>query len=145
VACFISRRFSPLQRRPHKICQMSGPMDPTQHSTHELTPADILRRIKDIGKSSQATFAWGLEPYSRDRPAPTVNPYRRHISSCPAYRYLGRHISIRRHLSCLIRHTCCTGIFLVSDPLSLPYAEVQLPEDGELPDQDCGRPHCCGR
>jgi hypothetical protein len=74
VACFISRRVSPLQRRPHKICQMSGAMDPTRHSTHELTPADILRRIKDICKSSQTTFAWGLEPYSRDRPAPTVNP-----------------------------------------------------------------------
>jgi hypothetical protein len=43
VACFISRRISPLQRRPHKICHMSGPMDPTRHSTHELTPADILR------------------------------------------------------------------------------------------------------
>jgi hypothetical protein len=94
VACFISRRVSPLQRRSHKICQMSGPMDPTRHSTHELTPADILRRIKDICKSSQATFAWGLEPYSRDRPAPTVNPSGRHIFSCPAYRYLGRHTSI---------------------------------------------------
>jgi hypothetical protein len=57
VACFISRRVSPLQRRSHKICQMSGPMDPTRHSMHELTPADILRRIKDICKSSQATFA----------------------------------------------------------------------------------------
>jgi hypothetical protein len=49
-------------------------MDPTRHSTHELTLADILRWIKDICKSSQATFAWGLEPYSRDRPAPMVNP-----------------------------------------------------------------------
>jgi hypothetical protein len=29
VACFISQRISPLQRRSHKICQMSGPMDPT--------------------------------------------------------------------------------------------------------------------
>jgi hypothetical protein len=29
VACFISRRVSPLQRRSHKICQMSGAMDPT--------------------------------------------------------------------------------------------------------------------
>jgi hypothetical protein len=79
VACFISWRVSPLQRRSHKICQMSGPMDPTRHSTHELTPTDILRRIKDICKSSQATFAWGLEPYSRDCPAPTVNPTGRHI------------------------------------------------------------------
>jgi hypothetical protein len=55
-------------------------MDPTRHSTHELTPADILRWIKDIYKSSQATFAWGLEPYSRDRLAPTVNPTGRHIA-----------------------------------------------------------------
>jgi hypothetical protein len=57
VACFISRRVSPLQRWSHKICQMSGPMDPTWHSTHELTPADILWQIKDICKCSQATFA----------------------------------------------------------------------------------------
>jgi hypothetical protein len=105
VACFISRRISPLQRRSHKICQMSGSMDPTRHSTHELTPADILRRIKDICKSSQTTFAWGLEPYSRDRPAPTVNPLGRYIISCPAYRYLSRHISICRHLSCLAQDT----------------------------------------
>jgi hypothetical protein len=42
VACFISWRISPLQRRSHKICQMSGPMDPTRHSTHELTLADTL-------------------------------------------------------------------------------------------------------
>jgi hypothetical protein len=29
IACFISRQVSPLQRRSHKICQMSGAMDPT--------------------------------------------------------------------------------------------------------------------
>jgi hypothetical protein len=103
VACFISRRVSPLQRRSHKICQMSGPKDPTRHSTHDLTPADILRWIKDICKCSQATFAWGLEPYSRDRPAPMVNPPGRYIISYPAYRYLSRHISIYRHISCLAR------------------------------------------
>jgi hypothetical protein len=81
VACFISRRVSPLQRRSHKICQMSGPMDPTRHSTHELSPADILRRVKDICKSSQVTFAWGLKPYSRDRPAPTANLFSRHTNA----------------------------------------------------------------
>jgi hypothetical protein len=48
-------------------------MDPTRHSTHELSPADILRRVKDICKTAQTVFGWGLEPYSRDRPAPTVN------------------------------------------------------------------------
>jgi hypothetical protein len=73
VACFTSRRVSPLQRRSHKICQVSGAMDPTRHSTHELSPANILRWVKDICKSSQVTFAWRLEPYSRDCPTPTVN------------------------------------------------------------------------
>jgi hypothetical protein len=97
VACFISRRVSPLQRRSHKICQMSGAMDPTRHSMHELSPADILRRVKDICKSSQVTFAWGLEPYSRDRPAPMVNLFSRYfcfspdISTLPRYKCLSRH------------------------------------------------------
>jgi hypothetical protein len=114
VACFISRRVSPLQRRSHKICQMSGPMDPTRHSTHELTPADILRRIKDICKSSQATFAWGLEPYSLDRPTPTVNPSGQYIIYCPAYRYLSRHIS------CLARDIVICRHIPASDQLTLP-------------------------
>jgi hypothetical protein len=83
IACFISRHISPLQRQSHKIYQMSGAMDPTRHSTHELSPADILRRVKDICKSSQATFAWGLEPYSRDRPAPMVNPFGRYSNFSP--------------------------------------------------------------
>jgi hypothetical protein len=81
IACFISRRVSPLQRWSHKICQMSGAMDPTRHSTHELSPADILQRVKDICKTSQAMFAWGLEPYSRDRPAPMVNLFSPHFRS----------------------------------------------------------------
>jgi hypothetical protein len=52
VACFISRRVSPLQRRSHKVCQMSGAMDPTRCSTHELNPADILWWVTDTCKSS---------------------------------------------------------------------------------------------
>jgi hypothetical protein len=75
IACFISWQVSPLQRWPHKICQMSGAMDPTRHSTRELSPTDILRRVKDICKTPQTFFTWGLEPYSRDHPAPTVNHF----------------------------------------------------------------------
>jgi hypothetical protein len=81
IACFISQHVSPLQCRSHKICQMSGAMDPTRHSTHELSPTDILRWVKDICKTSQVTFAWGLEPYSRDRPAPMVNLFCQHFCS----------------------------------------------------------------
>jgi hypothetical protein len=118
VACFISRRVSPLQRRSHKICQMSRAMDPTRHSTHELSPADILWWVKDICKSSQVTFAWGLEPYSRDRPAPTVNLFSRYfyfspdISTLPTYKCLSRHTVVAAitmldltYFYC--RHTSC--------------------------------------
>jgi hypothetical protein len=52
IACFISRRVSPLQCQSHKICQMSGAMDLTRHSMHELSPTDILRWVKDICKTS---------------------------------------------------------------------------------------------
>jgi hypothetical protein len=73
IACFICRRVSPLQRWTHKICQMSGAMDPTRHSTHKLSLVDILRRVKDICKTTQTVFAWGQEPYNRERPAPPIN------------------------------------------------------------------------
>jgi hypothetical protein len=119
VACFISQRISSLQRRSHKICQMSGPMDPTRHSTHELAPADILRWVKDICKSSQATSAWGLEPYSRDRPAPTVNRSGRYITSYLACRYLSRHMFISRYLLCLARDIVIADILIMLDPIYL--------------------------
>ena len=40
ITTFISRRVSPLQRRVHKICHMSGHLDPTRTSTFELTKAE---------------------------------------------------------------------------------------------------------
>jgi hypothetical protein len=72
IACFISQRVSPLQWWTHKICQMSGAMDPTRHSTHELSPANILWWVKDICKTMQTVFAWGLKPFSRECPVPPV-------------------------------------------------------------------------
>jgi hypothetical protein len=81
IACFISRQVSPFQRQSHKICQMSGAMDPTRHSTHELSLANILRWVKDICKTSQTILAWGLEPYSWDHPVPTENPFSQHFCS----------------------------------------------------------------
>ena len=38
---FVSRRVCPLQRRVHKICHMSGPLDPTRVSTIELDKSQI--------------------------------------------------------------------------------------------------------
>jgi hypothetical protein len=70
---------------------MSGAMDPTWHSTHELSPADILRRVKDICKTAQTIFAWGHEPYSRDRLALTVNHLANTFVHSPTY-LLSRYI-----------------------------------------------------
>jgi hypothetical protein len=139
IACFISRRISPLQRHSHKICQMSGAMDPTQHSTHELSPANILRRVKDICKTSQAIFAWGLEPYSRDRPAPMVNLSSRHFALSLIH-LLSRHIHAWFNILilplylCQIRHIPIAGISLDSDQLAFSLAEIQLPGHRERPD-----------
>ena len=45
---FIDRRVNPLQRRTHKMCYMSGPLDPNRMSTFELTPESVFRRVKAV-------------------------------------------------------------------------------------------------
>jgi hypothetical protein len=48
VRAFLSRRVLPLQRRAHKISQMSGPMDPTRITTHWLSATDLVLEAKKI-------------------------------------------------------------------------------------------------
>jgi hypothetical protein len=45
LCCFISRRVLPLQARSHKMCHMSGRLDPTRTSKLELTPAAVAKRV----------------------------------------------------------------------------------------------------
>ena len=74
VTTFISRRVSPLQRRVHKICHMSGPLDPTRTSTFELPKDAIRHRVKAIATVRMAPdWEWGLEPYSRSNLPPPVS------------------------------------------------------------------------
>ena len=74
ITTFISRRVSPLQRRVHKICHMSGNLDPTRTSTFELTKAAIRVRVKAIATVRMGEkWTWGLEPYSRSNPPPVVS------------------------------------------------------------------------
>jgi hypothetical protein len=73
VTTFLDRRVSPLQKRPHKMCQMSGRFDPCRHSTIALTKHDVYLRAKAISQTSiQDTWEFVAEPYSRDRPPPQV-------------------------------------------------------------------------
>ena len=74
LATFISRRISPLQRRVHKICHMSGRHDPTRMTTFELTKPEIRRRVKAIARTSMTDdWKWGKEPHDRAHPAPAVS------------------------------------------------------------------------
>ena len=74
LATFISRRVLPLQRRVHKICHMSGPLDPTRVSTVELDNAQIRRRIKAIARTKMPEeWEWGKEPHSRSNLPPKVS------------------------------------------------------------------------
>ena len=76
VATFISRRVLPLQRRVHKICHMSGRLDPTRTSTFQLDQIQIWQRSKAIAKVDMtSTWEWVLRPYSRRRLPPAVSYY----------------------------------------------------------------------
>jgi hypothetical protein len=74
VHTFIWRRVLPLQRRAHKICQMTGRFDPTWITTFRLSKADVVAKAKQICKTKMPVeWKWGLEPHSRRRPpAPQV-------------------------------------------------------------------------
>ena len=63
VATFISCRVLPLQHRSHKICQMSGPLDPTRITTVELTNAEIRKKVKAIASTKMSVdWQWGMSP-----------------------------------------------------------------------------------
>jgi hypothetical protein len=75
VRTFITRRALPLQRRCHKICQMSGPMDPTWITTFELSKPEVVLKVKAIAQTEMKenlAWEWVLEPYSRDNRPPDV-------------------------------------------------------------------------
>ena len=73
VGTFISRRVAPLQHRAHKICYMSGLMDPTRTSTFPLDDDELWRRCKAVAQIKIPEWEWGEKPYSRRRPPPSVS------------------------------------------------------------------------
>ena len=62
---FIKRRVLPLQKRGHKMCYMSGRLDPNRITTIELPKPDIRKKVKAICLTQMVDeWEWGLEPYS---------------------------------------------------------------------------------
>ena len=70
---FIKRRVLPLQKRKHKMCYMTGRLDPNRVSTVKLSKEEVLRRVKLIAKTEMsADWTWGKKPYKRSRPCVPV-------------------------------------------------------------------------
>ena len=73
LATFVDRRISPLQRRTHKMCHMSGRHDPNRITTIELTKAEVQKRVRAIAKTNLAdNWLWGKIPHSREYPVPAA-------------------------------------------------------------------------
>ena len=77
ILTFLKRRVSPLQLRPHKICHMSGLLDPTRHSTFELADNFVWERLKAISRTAlDANWKWGKVAYSQNNMPPVRFLYR---------------------------------------------------------------------
>nr|XP_051210782.1 uncharacterized protein LOC127328206 [Lolium perenne] len=74
VMAFLSRRVLPLQRHTHKICQMSGRMDPTRITTHQLSASDLVLKARQICQNAlRPSGKYGLAPYTRSNSPPRQN------------------------------------------------------------------------
>jgi Putative gypsy type transposon len=51
AAAWLHARILPLQRRVHRLCDLSGPRDPTRISTCRIKMEDLCRRLRDITNS----------------------------------------------------------------------------------------------
>ena len=74
LSTFVFRRVCPLQRRVHKMCHMSGRLDPTRLSCHQLTKEDVMKRVRAIAHSKiTEDWEWNVTAFRRGRPAPVVS------------------------------------------------------------------------
>ena len=72
AAAWLQARVLPLQRRVHRICDMSGPRDPTRICTWRIKTEDLCQRLKDITNSHwPEPFRFGL-PYLTRQQKPRV-------------------------------------------------------------------------
>ena len=76
LCTMVARRVCPLQRWVHKICHMSGLLDPTRLSRHQLDRSDVMKRVRAIATSAlEDDWVWHVKPYHRTRRAPQVSSF----------------------------------------------------------------------
>src|SRR3954465_2122724 len=73
VAAWLTHRVLPLQRRCHRICDVSGRRDPSRISTFQMDLDEFLRRMHSItALKVDQNFRFGLRAYNRQNPPPVV-------------------------------------------------------------------------
>ena len=76
--CWLSRRVRPLQNRAHKMCFMSGRLDPTRLSTKNYSTSALDSWMWIITKGHvDEDWGFGRLPFNRKNPPPKVR------FSCP--------------------------------------------------------------
>ena len=83
MAGWLCRRVLPLQRRCHRICDMTGKLDPTRISTFQIEMEEFLHRMHTITTLKVTKdFKLGLRVYNRNNPPPVVCFFLRSLIPC---------------------------------------------------------------
>jgi hypothetical protein len=72
--CWLYNRVAPLQSRVHKICHLSGRLDPTRLTWKRWKLAALNNWLRHIAKEEAVPENWkyGMAPYTRRKRAPQV-------------------------------------------------------------------------
>jgi hypothetical protein len=70
--CWLTQRLIPLQSRGHYMWEYQGQNDCTRSMEAEWTKAEYRKALAKIITAIFITFDAELQPYSKDKPAPTV-------------------------------------------------------------------------
>ena len=76
LLAWVAQRVLPLQRRPHKMCFLSGRLDPSWTSRTELRKSTVAARIRSIVDNTVADeWEYGMAPYTRSTHLPHVSVF----------------------------------------------------------------------
>ena len=76
LLAWVAQRVLPLQRRPHKMCFLSGRLDPSRTSRTELRKSTVAARIRSTVDNTVADdWEYGMAPYTRSTHLPHVSVF----------------------------------------------------------------------
>ena len=74
LLAWVAQRVLPLQRRPHKMCFLSGQLDPSRTSRSHLRKSNVAGQISSIVDDEVPdNWEYGMAPYSRTVLPPHVS------------------------------------------------------------------------